>query len=262
MSHDAPTAGCVRAPARFSRRPGGAVTEASEQLGLSTVGPVFPRALGDGFERLHPMMQRRFGVSLDARYACIGRGVMTRVRRGPWWTVPFLQVGRLRNILIPDVGSDVPFTIENHAYLDPFGRETVTFVREYRVPGRRRVSRFDATMVIDPRRGTVVDYLGTHQHLAVDLGLTVEPDGSLLLRSGTQRFREGWIDFRFPMLFSGYAELREGFDEDSGVYRVKLEVRNRVFGFLFGYEGWFTCEFPEAPAVPRHVLPKRHESRY
>ena len=228
----------------------------------TTLGAVFPRALGDDFERLHPMMQRRFGVSLDGGYACIGRGVMTSVRRGPWWTVPFLQIGRLRNILIPDVGRDVPFTIENHAYVDPFGRETVTFVREYRVPGRRRSSRFDATMVFDPERGAVVDYLGTHQHLAVDLSLEVEPDGSLLLRSGAQRFREGWIDFGFPMLFSGYAELRERFDDEAGVFRVRLEVRNRVLGFLFGYEGWFVSEFPDGAEVPVQVLPKRHEARY
>ena len=225
------------------------------------VGPVFPRALGDDFSRLHPMLQRRFGVSLDAGYACVGRGVMTRIRRGPWWTVPFLQIGRLRNILIPDVGEGVPFAIENHPYLDPFGRETVTFVREYRLPGRRP-SRFDATMVVDPARGIVVDYLGTHQHLAVDLELTVEPDGSLLLRSGEQRFREGPVDFHFPMLFSGYAELRERFDDRAGVFQVQLEVRNRTFGFLFGYEGWFACEFPAAGTPPAHLLPKRHEPRY
>lgn len=236
---------------------------ATDEHRSASVGPVFPRALGDRFAELHPMLQRRFGISLDSGVSCVGRGVMTRIRRGPWWTVPFLQVGRLRNILIPDIGTDVPFTIENHAYLDPFGRETVTFVREYRVPGRRRVSRFDATMVLDPSRGIVVDYLGTHQHLAVDLALDVESDGSLRLRSGEQRFREGWIDFRFPMIFSGYAELRERFDDDTGVFRVRLEVRNRVFGFLFGYEGSFTCEFPDASdAPPLHVLPVRHERRY
>lgn len=231
--------------------------------GATTTGAVFPRALGADFDRLHPMLRRRFGVSLEAGYACIGRGAMTRIRRGPWWTVPFLQIGRLRNILIPDVGVDVPFTIENHAYLDPFGRETVTFVRSYRLPGRRREHRFDATMVVDPDRGTVVDYLGTHQHLAVDLELTVEDDGSLHLVSGEQRFREGVIDFRFPMIASGYADLRERWDEEAGVYRVALEVRNRVFGFLFGYEGWFRCEFPDATGEPPHrVLPVRHESRY
>ena len=86
------------------------------------------------------MMKRRFGVGLDAAEACVGRGVMTIIRRGPWWTIPFLQIGRLRNILIPDTGVDVPFVIENYPYRDPLGRETVTFVREYRIGAHRRRS--------------------------------------------------------------------------------------------------------------------------
>ncbi len=50
--------------------------------------------------------------------------------------------------------------IENHAYVDRFGRETVTFNRTFELPQRRR--RFVATMVHSERRGGVVDYLGTH----------------------------------------------------------------------------------------------------
>jgi hypothetical protein len=219
---------------------------------------IFERALGDDFARLSPMMQKRFGVGLDAGYACVGTGVMSRIRRGPWWVVPFLQIGKLRNILIPDVGQDVPFTVENYPYRDPFGRETVTFVREYRV--RKTASRFDATMILS--HGRVLDYLGTHQHLAVDLDLRVEDDGSLLLTSNAQRFYEGrLIAFRFPMLFSGRAELHERFDEAAGVYRISMEVRNRVFGFLFGYEGEFTCEFPAATDAPDRLKPVRHEAR-
>ena len=218
---------------------------------------IFERALGDDFARLHPRLQRRFGVGLDAGYACVETGVMTRIRRGPWWTLPFLYIGKIRNILIPDRGENIPFTIENYPYLDPFGRETVTFVREYRV--RRTPSRFDATMVLAGDR--VVDYLGTHQHLAVDLELAVEDDGSLHLRSGAQRFYEGPLGFRFPMLFSGRADLRESYDDQAEVYRIRLEVRNRVFGFLFGYEGEFTCEFPPARDAPARLKPVRHEPR-
>jgi hypothetical protein len=54
---------------------------------------IFERALGENFDRLHPMMKRRFGVGLDAGEACVGRGVMAIIRRGPWWTIPFLQTG-------------------------------------------------------------------------------------------------------------------------------------------------------------------------
>jgi hypothetical protein len=219
---------------------------------------IFEAALGADFARLSPMMQKRFGVGLDSGYACVGTGVMSRIRRGPWWVAPFLQIGKLRNILIPDVGVNVPFTIENYPYRDPFGRETVTFVREYRV--RRRPSRFDATMILHD--GRVLDYLGTHQHLAVDLDLVVDDNGSLRLTSNAQRFYEGrFVGFRFPMLFSGRAEFHERFDEAAGVYRIRMEVRNRAFGFLFGYEGEFTCEFPAATDAPERLKPLRHERR-
>lgn len=62
---------------------------------------MFARAMGEYFARLHPMLQRRFGVGLEAGYACVGRGTMTRIRRGPLWTIPFLQIGRFRSILVP-----------------------------------------------------------------------------------------------------------------------------------------------------------------
>lgn len=219
---------------------------------------VFQAALGAEFHRLHPMMQRRFGVGLDAAEACIGRGVMTSIRRGPWWTVPFLQIGRLRNILVPDVGDDVPFTIENYPYRDAHGRETVTFVRTYTTrPGR--TARFDATMVLVG--GRVLDYLGSHQHLAVDLDLVVDDRGGLVLTSDAQRFYEGPIAFRFPMLFSGRATLHEYWSDEDESFHVDLEVRNALFGFLFGYCGSFTCEWVPATDAPARLKPRRTELR-
>jgi hypothetical protein len=225
-----------------------------------TAEGIFARALGEDFARLHPQMQRRFGVGVAAGYGCVGRGVMTEVRRGPWWTLPFLATGTLRNIMFPDQGRDVPFQIDNHAYVDGFGRETVTFVRTMAIgPGRRR--RFDATMIYSERRRRIVDYLGTHQHLAVDLDLEVTDDGGLRLTSGAQRFYEGPVAFRFPMLFSGRAHLTEHFDEERGCYVIDLEVRNDLLGFLFGYRGVFTCEFPDGDAVPETAKPYREEAR-
>lgn len=79
---------------------------------------------------------------------------MTSLRRGPWWTLPFLRLGKMRNILIADVGENVPFVIKNYRYRDPFGRETITFVREYSI--RQKPSRFDATMVMHD--GALIDY--------------------------------------------------------------------------------------------------------
>src|SRR5262245_29009133 len=94
---------------------------------------------------------------------------MESVWHGPAYTLPFLYVGAWRRIMFPEHGRNVPFTIENYAYVDGLGRETVTWIRTFET--RRPPRRFDAYMVYSERRGCIVDYLGTHQHLAVDLDL-------------------------------------------------------------------------------------------
>lgn len=221
---------------------------------------VFRAALGDDYARLHPMLQRRFGFDSTEGIACIGRGTMSSITRGPLWTVPFLRLGAWRNILFPENATDVPFTIENYSYVDGFGRETLTFVRTFELsPTLRR--RFDATMVNHPQTGHVVDYLGTHQHLAVDLDVRVDDTGALHIGSGEQRFREGPASFRFPQALTGRADLVESFDDATGRFTIDVDVRNARFGHLFGYHGTFTCEWPEVTEVPAAVRPVREERR-
>ena len=189
---------------------------------------------------------------------------MEQLWHGPAWTLPFLHVGAWRNILVPDAATDVPFTVENHAYTDSYGRETLTVVRTFEIAaGRRR--RFDATLVAGEqgRAGHVLDYLGTHQHLAVDLSASVAEDGSLRIVSGAQRFYEGPVAFRFPMLASGTALLREAWDERRERFSVDVAVTSARFGPLVGYRGWFTCTYPEVvgDAVPASARPLREERR-
>lgn len=222
---------------------------------------IYQRALGAQFERLHPQIRRRFGFSSADGVASVGRGVMDELWLGPWFTRPFLHVGAWRSIMFPERGRNIPFEIENYAYRDSFGRETVTWVRTFHMPQRRR--RFDATMIFSEERNRIVDYLGTHQHLAVDIELSVAPNGGLSLRSNEQRFYEGWVGFRFPLAFSGVAAVNEWFDDASGRFRIEVDVRNRHWGPLFGYRGSFEVEWLDCPTerVPSHVKPLREERR-
>ena len=222
---------------------------------------IYRRALGAEFERLHPMIRRRFGFSSADGVASIGTGVMEELWRGRAHTVPFLRVGTWRNIMFPDRARDVAFTVENYAYLDRFGRETVTWIRTFQL--RKRPRRFDASMIWSEQRGRIVDYLGNRQHLAVDIDLEVDADGGLRLRSGEQRFYEGPIAFRFPMALSGYADVREWYAADEERYRIEVSVTNPRWGPLFGDRGWFTVEERRVPPedVPRHVRPLREERR-
>jgi hypothetical protein len=153
----------------------------------------------------------------------------------------------------------VPFQIENWAYRDELSRETVTWLRTFHTARSRR---FDAYMIYSERRGRVVDYLCTHQHLAVDLDLAVDERGALCLSSGEQRFYEGPLAFRFPTFFSGVATVCEWFDDTTGRYRIDVSVSNRFWGPLFGYRGSFDVEWIDAPAgPPPQARPRRVEGR-
>jgi hypothetical protein len=222
---------------------------------------IFRTVMGADFDRLHPRLQRRFSVGLTSGEACTGRGVMDRVWHGGAFVRPFLALGATRNILIPTPGRNVPFVIENVPYADTFGRETVTFVRTFDLPGRSR--RFDAQMVLSPKGDRVLDYLGTHQHLAGELHLGAGPDGSLLIRSGEHRFREGPVDVRVPELIGATAEVRESYDDATGRFRIRVRVVNRRFGPLFGYEGSFTASYTDVRdrGVRPGLRPVREEAR-
>lgn len=222
---------------------------------------IYQEALGTEFDRLHPKMQWRFGFSSIDETCQIGTGIMEQVWRGRWWTLPFLLLGSTRRVLFPGRGLSVPFTVANYAYVDRFGRETVTWSRRFKFP--RRYHAFDATMIYSKPRDTIVDYLGTHQHLAVDLDCYVDEQGAMCFRSGEQRFYEGRIAFRFPLIFSGIANVKEWWDEDAQCFRIDVHVANKLLGPLFGYRGSFTVR--EHPCrdvdIPIDIRPLREEQR-
>jgi len=219
---------------------------------------IYDQALGSDFNRLHPEIQRRFGFSSGDGVASIGTGVMEEVWHGPPYTLPFLYVGSWRHVMFPESGRNVPFQIVNYAYVDAYGRETMTWVRTFHT-GRPR--RFDAYMILSEQRGRIVDYLGTHQHLAVDIDLKVASNGGLSLRSGAQRFYEGPVGFSFPMLFSGVADVCEWYDDANQSFRIEVIVKNRTWGRLFGYQGHFQVEWRSVTSIPKELLPQRTERR-
>jgi hypothetical protein len=221
---------------------------------------IYQEVMGQEFKRLHPQIQKRFGFSSADGVAAIGTGVMDELWHGRFYTLPFLYIGTWRRIMFPERGQNVPFTLQNYAYRDSFGRETVTWIRSFQT---RRPRRFDAYMIHSKRRGKIVDYLGTHEHLAVDIELSVDERGGLRLRSGEQRFYERFLAFRFPLFFSGVATVCEWFDDLIQKFRIEVNVTNKYWGPLFGYHGTFTVEWrsvrPEE--IPTDIKPRREEGR-
>jgi hypothetical protein len=85
----------------------------------------------------------------------------------------------------------------------------------------------------------------------------------MCIRSGEQRFYEGRLAFRFPLVFSGVADVREWWDEDAQRFRIEVHVANKLLGPLFGYRGSFTVAEHTCTAeeIPIDVRPIREEPR-
>ncbi|MGO4544737.1 DUF4166 domain-containing protein [Paenibacillus sp. 2TAB23] len=221
---------------------------------------IYEQALGSDFLRLHPRIQQRFGFNSHSETASIGHGVMQRIWYNKAVAIPLL-LGTARHIMFPQGGTNIPFTIENYAYVDRFGRETVTWVRKFQF--RRQIRHFDATMIFSRERKKIVDYLGNKQHLAVDLELTVSSIGGIRIRSGDQRFYEGLLQFGFPKWLTGAAEVHEWYDDAEGCYQITVDVRHPWLGSLFQYKGSFQAEFIKLKpdAAPVGIRPIREERR-
>lgn len=221
---------------------------------------IYQQALGADFDRLHPRIRERFGFSSTDGMACVGQGVMDQIWYHRAAAMP-LALGARRHLMFPQRGLGVPFTIHNYAYLDQWGRETVSWIRKFRFPGRIR--QFDATMVYSDARQRIVDYLGNRQHLAVDLELSADPRGGIRIKSGEQRFYEGPLQFRWPRWLTGAADVCEWYDDEHDQFRIEVKVTNPLLGPVFRYSGSFRETFMpcNASSLPLEIRPLREERR-
>ncbi|WP_042161721.1 DUF4166 domain-containing protein [Paenibacillus gorillae] len=219
---------------------------------------IYEKMLGDEFRRLHPRIQERFGFSSSDGVASIGSGEMDFIWYNKLAYFP-LMLGASRHIMFPQGGKRIPFSIENFAYRDRYGRETVTWIRKFKF--NNKVRRFDATMIYSEEREQIVDYLGDKQHLAVDLALSVTDKGGIRIRSGDQRFYEGMMGFRLPRMLTGIADVEEWYDDTAQRYCISVKVTSSLIGTVFCYRGHFTAEKRQAKLLPADVRPLREERR-
>lgn len=217
--------------------------------------------LGSDFEKLHPKVRERYAISSSGDRYVEASGVMEKIWSGSPLYYPFLLVGAQRNAMFPETGSNVPFRIENWAYRDGFGRETLTLNRTFSL---RKERRFDEYVVVDPSAPNLVIYVGTHQHLAVELFPEVTPEGGLRLRTGRQRLFFAGMSVRFPLILSAEGDIREWYDDSSERLRIDGRVRNRILGDVFCCVGSFSSETKPVPVegAPARVRPKREERRW
>ena len=127
----------------------------------------------------------------------------------------------------------------------------------------RRPRRFDAYMIYSEQRAvassTTSARTSTSRWIWNSRWTNKAGCASVRASSASTRVRSA---FKFPMCFSGIAEVREWYDDAAGMFRIEVNVHNRTWGPLFGYRGSFAVEWRTIGAtVPPDRLPVRTERR-
>ena len=197
---------------------------------------IYQKVLGDDFDRLHPMLQKRYQLQEGTPF--VAQGVMHEIKGGPKWLLPFFYLGVYFKLLFPERGVDIPFTIKNTAYRSNQGESAVYWERIFYFDKKKRY--FNARMSVDEDRGMVKDYLGEPSPLYSDLHFTVTNDGGLEITSLKQRLVLGKVEIPLPKFLQGLAQVRETYVEADEVYQISVHVHNPLIGRVFSYEGVFS----------------------
>ncbi|WP_224449573.1 DUF4166 domain-containing protein [Haloprofundus salilacus] len=213
---------------------------------------VYERALGSEADELHPEVRERYVLDAEDDALCVGRGEMN-ISRGTH-VLPALYAMASRNLLFPEAGNDVPFTLKTVGLRDDAGREALSTIRTFRFDHGRR--RFDSLTVWDAENGRLLDFLGTGGLLVTELRPSVEA-GALVVESGRQWVRRGDRYVRLPALLAASVEVRERYDDADERYHVDAVVENRLAGHVLSYRGTFTQETETLETIPDEFRPTR-----
>lgn len=240
--------------------------------------PIYELALGPAFRRLQPELQDYFSLAPGSGFYGIGEGVFEVVGCRQKWLRPLLATVAGEEAFFPEYGERIPFRIENHAHVDPFGRSSLTARREIFFPGRTRL--FHDTTVAEATHdgGTrLVDYLGRYRRLATALDLDVTPDGRLRGISGASRLFLGPLRLSLPASLDAKAYAEQWWDPAEGKHRIQVKVLQRQLGLVLVYAGSFDYRLAAllpatdgavaarsataAAGLPRYAEPDRWERR-
>lgn len=250
--------------------------------------PIYRRALGAGFYRLQPELQEYFSLAPGTGSYGVGEGIFEVVGCRQRWLRPVLRLTAGEQAFFPEYGEGVPFRIENHAHLDPFGRSSLTARREIFFPGRTRIfqdtTSAEAGGARDRTTGghapgdrahganaRLVDYVGRYRRLVTDLNLEVTAEGRLRGVSEVSRLFLGPLRLPLPAALDAKAYAEQWWDPTSGEtgrHRIQVKVIQPQLGLVLVYAGHFDYRLEPYPPggssagfLPAHARPDRWEYR-
>lgn len=233
--------------------------------------PIYQLALGEDFARLTPELQKYFSLAAGSGFYGIGEGVFDVVGCRQKWLRPLLALTGGEEAFFPEYGEGIPFRIENHAHVDPFGRPALTARREIYFPSVTRLFH-DTTSAILPghgdRNARLVDHVGRYRRLVTDLDVSVTSQGRLRGVSQASRLFLGPLRIPLPAALDARAYAEQWWDNAEGKHRIQVKVIQPQIGLVLVYAGRFDYRLaPYLPgmapgnSLPRYAEPDRWEKR-
>ncbi len=240
---------------------------------------IYPSALGAEFFRLQPEVQEYFSLAPGQGHYGVGTGTFDVVGCRQAWLRPLLSLTGGEEALFPEYGENIPFRIENHAHLDPFGRSSLTARREIRFPQRTRLFQDTTSLLrentVGPAgRPSLVDYLGRNRRLVTDLTLGVSAEGRLRGVSSASRLFLGPLRIPLPAALDAKAYAEQWWDPElgpSGRHRIQVKVIQPQVGLVLVYAGSFdytlrpyrsgSAAVTDPRYLPGYARPDRWEGR-
>ncbi|HEY8295605.1 MAG TPA: DUF4166 domain-containing protein [Micrococcaceae bacterium] len=233
---------------------------------------IYEQVLGQDFQRLQPEVQDYFSLEPGSGRYGVGTGVFEVAGCPQPWLRPLLKLGTGEEAFFPEYGAGIPFRIENHAHLDPFGRSSLTARREILFPRVTRLFQDTTSLQTADGRSTLVDYVGKYRRLITDLAVSVTPDGMLRGVSRDSRLLAGKFRLPLPSPLDARAYAQQWWDGDSGMHRIQVKVIQPQLGVVLVYAGSFDYRLVPYPAheaaahgvlgsLPAHAQPTRWEVR-
>ncbi|MBT2549852.1 DUF4166 domain-containing protein [Arthrobacter sp. ISL-65] len=235
--------------------------------------PIYRQALGAAFFRLQPELQEYFSLAPGSGSFGVGEGVFDVVGCRQQWLRPMLRLTAGEQAFFPEYGEGVPFRIENHAHLDPFGRSSLTARREIFFPGRTRIFQDTTSAKVGGAgdQACLVDYVGRYRRLVTDLNLGVTAEGRLRGVSEFSRLFLGPLRLPLPAALDAKAYAEQWWDPaagETGRHRIQVKVIQPQLGLVLVYAGHFDYRLEPYPPgcssagfIPARARPDRWERR-